>query len=84
MPHLQKALTVASPAAVVHALMGVPEAHINEQQAQALRMLGSMKDILTTVAEELMCCGDLSRMQCGLGVLRHARACRCSVHVVAR
>ena len=63
-PHAQKALTAASPAAVVHALMGIPEAHLSETQAQALRMLGSMQDILTSTADDLMCCADLNRKQC--------------------
>ncbi len=63
-PFAQKALTAASPAAVVHALMGIPEAHISEQQAQAMRMLGSMQGILASTADDLMCCADLTELQC--------------------
>ena len=63
-PLAQKALTAASPATVVHALMGIPEARISEPQAQAIRMLGSMQDILTSAADDLMCCADLTEPQC--------------------
>ena len=54
---------MASPAAVVHALMRIPEAQITEPQAQAMRGLGSMQDIVASGVEDLMCCADLTQMQ---------------------
>ena len=55
---------MASPAAIVHALMGIPEAQITEAQAQAVRGLNSIQDIIASDLDALMCCADLTPMQC--------------------